>query len=242
MINLNYPDKFFFFTSTLNDIIKKNHNKLKNLSIIYKTEKNNLNINDFLKIKDFCKKKKIKIYFPDNLKMAIRLGADGLFISSTNNKIYQPYKKLFKFLGAVHSQKEFYFKSKQKCDCIFLSPVFKTDKYSKTKKKSSYTEQWNKLFPDAKTLQERSQVTGVPVKYLQEVYNRGMAAWRTGHRPGMSQQAWSYPRVSSYLLCGKTHYTADADLVAAAKRSSKKANQWFSKTCKHSPVKYDPSK
>jgi thiamine-phosphate pyrophosphorylase len=133
MINLNYPDKFFFFTSTLNDIIKKNHNKLKNLSIIYKTEKNNLNINDFLKIKDFCKKKKIKIYFPDNLKMAIRLGADGLFISSTNNKIYQPYKKLFKFLGAVHSQKEFYFKSKQKCDCIFLSPVFKTDKYSNNK-------------------------------------------------------------------------------------------------------------
>jgi hypothetical protein len=118
---------------------------------------------------------------------------------------------------------------------------FRTNTTFKTKKKSSYTEQWDKLFPDAKTLQERSQVTGVPVKYLQEVYNRGMAAWRTGHRPGMSQQAWSYPRVSSYLLCGKTHYTADADLVAAAKQHSKKAAQWFAKTCRRSPVKYNPS-
>ena len=133
MIGLNYPDKFFFFTNTLNDIIKRNYNKFKNLSIIYKVDKNNLNISEFLKIKDFCKKRRIKIYFPDNLKMAIKFGADGLFISSSNNRIYQPYKKLFKFLGSAHSQKEFYFKSKQKCDYIFLSPVFKTDKYSNSK-------------------------------------------------------------------------------------------------------------
>ena len=59
---------------------------------------------------------------------------------------------------------------------------FKTDKYAKTKRKSSYTAQWDKLFPDAKSLKERSKVTGVPEKYLQTVYNRGMAAWRTGHR------------------------------------------------------------
>jgi hypothetical protein len=66
---------------------------------------------------------------------------------------------------------------------------FKTDTYAKTKRKSSYTAQWDRLFPEAKSLEERSKVTGVPVKYLKTVYNRGMAAWRTGHRSGMSQQA-----------------------------------------------------
>ena len=40
-----------------------------------------------------------------------------------------------------------------------------------------------------------------------------MAAWRTGHRPGASQQAWAYARVSSFLTKGKTYYTADADLA-----------------------------
>ena len=104
---------------------------------------------------------------------------------------------------------------------------FKTDKYAKTFKKSSYTKQWDALFPDAKSLEERSQVTGVPVKFIKTVHNRGAAAWRTGHRPGMSAQAWSYPRVSSFLLCGKTHYTTDSDQVRAAKQASASARKWF---------------
>ena len=104
---------------------------------------------------------------------------------------------------------------------------FKTDKYARTKRKSTYTVQWNKLFPHAKTLKERSRVTGVPVRYLRDVFFRGSAAWRTGHRPGQTTQSWSYPRVSSFLLCGKTHYTADADLVRKAKKESAAARKWF---------------
>ncbi len=109
---------------------------------------------------------------------------------------------------------------------------FKTDKYAKTKKKSQYTLAWDRMFPNAKTLKERSNVTGVPEHYLKEVYNRGSAAWRTGHRPGQTTHSWSYPRVSSFLLCGKTHYTADADLVRKAKAESAKARKWWAKTCK----------
>jgi hypothetical protein len=112
---------------------------------------------------------------------------------------------------------------------------FKTDQYGKTKKKSTYTEKWDALFPEAKTLKERSRATGVPTRFLREVYNRGMAAWRTGHRPFASQAAWSYPRVSSYLLCGKTHYTTDSDLVRQAKKESASARKWF-KRCKTSKL------
>ncbi len=112
---------------------------------------------------------------------------------------------------------------------------FKTDVGVESSRKSSYTKQWDELFPEAKTLEERSKVTGVPVKYLMTVYNRGMAAWRTGHRPGMSEQAWSYPRLSSFLLCGKTHYSTDSDQVRAAKKESKSARKWF-KRCKTSKL------
>ena len=63
---------FFFFTDKLNDIIASNINKFKNLSIVYKIDNNNLNINEFLKIKKFCKQNKIKIYYPDNIKTAIK--------------------------------------------------------------------------------------------------------------------------------------------------------------------------
>ncbi len=114
---------------------------------------------------------------------------------------------------------------------------FKTDKYAATrrKRKSSYTAQWDRLFPDAKSLEEHSKVTGVPVKYLKEIFRRGSAAWRSGHRLGQSTFSWSYPRVKSALLCGKTHYGPDSDIVRKAKKSSASARKWF-KRCKTSKL------
>jgi hypothetical protein len=112
---------------------------------------------------------------------------------------------------------------------------FKTDTYRKTKRKSSYTAEWDRLFPEAKSLEERSEVTGVPVKYLKKVFKRSQSAWRTGHRVGESTFSWSYPRVSSVLLCGKAHYTADSDLVRKAKKESASARKWF-KRCKTSKL------
>lgn len=108
---------------------------------------------------------------------------------------------------------------------------FQTDKGVKTKS-SSYTEQWKKKFPDAKSLKEKAKATGVPVHFLEECYNRGMAAWRTGHRPGATEQQWGYARVHSLLMCGKTHYTTDSDIVERAKKASKSAKKWFTTQCK----------
>jgi len=88
---------------------------------------------------------------------------------------------------------------------------FKTDKGVKTRK-SSYTEKFHKKHPNAKSLPEIAKSTGIPLSTLRTVYNRGMAAWRTGHRPGASQQAWAFARVHSYALHGKTWHTTDSDL------------------------------
>jgi hypothetical protein len=95
--------------------------------------------------------------------------------------------------------------------------AFKTDSGVKTKT-SGYTEAWYKRFPEARSLEEKAKASGVPLRFLRESYNRGMAAWRTGHRPGATQQQWGYARVHSFLLCGKTHYSTDSDIVKRAKK------------------------
>lgn len=111
---------------------------------------------------------------------------------------------------------------------------FKTDKYGK-KKTSSYTMKFRRLFPDAKSLTQKAKATGVPEKYLRTSYNRGLAAWRTGHRPGATPQQWGFARVHSFLLCGKTHYGPDSDVVRAARKGSAKARAWF-RRCKSSEI------
>ena len=88
---------------------------------------------------------------------------------------------------------------------------FKTDEGQKTKT-SSYTQRFRKMYPGVKSLPEIAKATKIPLKTLRTIYNRGLAAWRTGHRPGASPQAWGYARVHSFAVKGKTYYTADADL------------------------------
>jgi len=103
---------------------------------------------------------------------------------------------------------------------------FQTDKGAKTKK-SSYTATWQRKYPNIKSLKDKAKFTGFPLNLLQKSYDRGMAAWRTGHRPGATQQQWGYARTSSLLLGGKTAQTTDSDLVRAATRRSKKAKAWY---------------
>ena len=89
---------------------------------------------------------------------------------------------------------------------------FKTDKGVKTRK-SSYTERFHRKYPGVTSMPGIAKATGIPKSILDQVYDRGMAAWRTGHRPGASQQAWGMARVYSFALKGKTYRTADADLA-----------------------------
>jgi hypothetical protein len=103
---------------------------------------------------------------------------------------------------------------------------FRTDRGVRTRK-SGYTAAWKRRFPDALSLEQKAAATGVPVRFLRESYNRGMAAWRTGHRPGATQQQWGYARVHSLLLCGKTARSTDSDLRREAIRTSKTARRWF---------------
>ena len=63
-------------------------------------------------------------------------------------------------------------------------------------------------------LVSKSEKSGVPYGILKKSYDRGMAAWKTGHRPGASQQQWAFARVNSFLTKQKgTWGGADADIA-----------------------------
>ena len=115
----------------------------------------------------------------------------------------------------------------------------------KSPKLSKYTEKWNKTHKSAKTLKEKSKISGVPIDILKKVNDKGLAAWRGGqHRPGASQQSWGISRVNSFLTCGKTFYFPDHQLAKdAMKRSPKAKNFWKEQGCKFSKMgKRTPSR
>jgi len=66
-------------------------------------------------------------------------------------------------------------------------------------------------------LKNKAEKSGISYGILKKVYDRGMAAWKSGHRPGTTPQQWAYARVNSFLTGGKTRTTADADLWKQAK-------------------------
>ena len=91
----------------------------------------------------------------------------------------------------------------------------KPSKYSRTEIAEKVREAMDGNDKDA-FLSAASKVSGVSKKILEEVHERGAAAWATGHRPGASQVAWSRARVYSFLSDGKTAHTADKDLAVKA--------------------------
>ena len=84
-----------------------------------------------LKIKKYCKKKRVKFYLSNNIKIAIKLNLDGAYIPSFNkNTDHLAYslKINFKIIGSAHNLREIRIKEKQKVDKIFLSSLFKKNK------------------------------------------------------------------------------------------------------------------
>ena len=84
-----------------------------------------------LKIKGYCKKRKIKFYLSNDIKLAIKLDLDGAYIPSFNKKnehLSYSYKKNFNIIGSAHNLKEIRIKERQKVNEIFLSSLFKKNK------------------------------------------------------------------------------------------------------------------
>jgi nicotinic acid mononucleotide adenylyltransferase len=70
--------------------------------------------------------------------------------------------------------------------------------------------------PEA-AIKNKAEKTGISYGILKKVFDRGVAAWRTGHRPGTTPTQWGLARINSFATGGKTRTTADKDLWAQHK-------------------------
>ena len=95
----------------------------------YISKKNNELL--ILKFKKYCKKKGKKFFLANNIKLAIKLNLDGVYIPSFNKSLSHlsySYNKKFKIIGSAHNLHEVKNKENQGCSSIFISPIFKTKK------------------------------------------------------------------------------------------------------------------
>ena len=86
-----------------------------------------------LKIKKYCKKKSIKFYLSNDIKLAIKLDLDGAYIPSFNKSLKHlsySYKTNFRIIGSAHNLREIRTKEIQNVTKIFLSSLFKKIKIS----------------------------------------------------------------------------------------------------------------
>ena len=103
----------------------------KRVTIIFRNYKHEVDKNLIIKIKKYCKKKGNIFLLSNNIKLAIRLGLDGVYIPSFNkNKKHLSYsfKKNFIILGSAHNIYEIRTKELQDVRTIFLSSIFKKNK------------------------------------------------------------------------------------------------------------------
>jgi hypothetical protein len=86
-------------------------------------------------------------------------------------------------------------------------------------------EEFKPILEEIEGLKKKSEKSGIAYSILKAVYDRGMAAWQGGHRPGTTPQQWAFARVNSFITKGSgTWGKADKDLAAKVNK-----NEEFSK-------------
>ena len=120
--------KIYIFLDQYNKNIFKNNSK--NIGIIYRNYKSKKREVELNKIAKACKIKRYKLYVANNIKLAIKVKAEGVYIPAFNKtkKFLNLEKKNIEILGSAHNQKEIKEKISQRCKGIFLSPTFRVKK------------------------------------------------------------------------------------------------------------------
>lgn len=120
--------KFFFIDKLDITLINKQD---RNTAIIYRNYKSKIKPDIILKIKNICKKRKIKFYLSNDVKLAIKLKLNGAYIPAFNSSfkhLSYTLKPGFMLLGSAHTNEEIKIKSIQKVSLIFISSLFKYNK------------------------------------------------------------------------------------------------------------------
>ena len=121
-------NKYYFIKKFDQSHIDKQDKKT---TIIFRNYDETIDEKLILTIKNYCKKKKNKFLISNDIKLAIKLNLDGVYIPSFNKDkkhLSYSFKKNFIILGSAHNIYEMRIKENQNISKIFLSPLFKTAK------------------------------------------------------------------------------------------------------------------
>ena len=121
-------DRYYFIKEFDQSHIDKQDKKT---IIIFRNYDKKIDEKLILTIKNYCKKKGNKFLISNNIKLAIKLNLDGVYIPSFNkDKKHLSYslKKNFMILGSAHNISEIRLKELQRVNAIFLSSIFKKNK------------------------------------------------------------------------------------------------------------------
>jgi len=119
-------NKYFLIIESIKDIDLKNIKIRNKFFIIYRNNKKIDKLNDLLRFRQICKSKAIRFYIANDIKLAILLNSDGIYLSSLNKDLrFLNYKrKNFEIIGSAHNFREISYKMKQGCASILLSKLF----------------------------------------------------------------------------------------------------------------------
>ena len=121
--------KYYFINNFETNIIDKLDSQT---TVIYRNYNSDVNNEELIiTIKKYCKKRKIKFFLSNNIRLAIKLDLDGAYIPSFNKSTQHlafSLKKKFSLIGSAHNNKEIKIKEIQNVNKIFLSSVFKKNK------------------------------------------------------------------------------------------------------------------
>jgi len=122
-------NKYYFINNFDTNLINKQDSYT---SIIYRNYNEKENKREIiLKIRNICKKKNIKFYLANDVKLAISLKLDGAYIPSFNDSyshLSYSFSKNFNIIGSAHNIKEIRIKEAQKIKILFISSIFKKNK------------------------------------------------------------------------------------------------------------------
>ena len=125
----NFKLKKYYFINQFN---KNNIDNLdNNTTIIYRNYKRQNDLKCIIKIRNYCRKKRIKFYISNNIKLSLNLKLDGAYIPSFNRSyrhLSYSFKKNFDLIGSAHNIKEIKTKETQKVKSLFISSLFKKNK------------------------------------------------------------------------------------------------------------------
>ena len=121
-----FKKKYFLIIESIKDIDLRNIKKRNKFIIIYRVFQKNEDIAALATFRRKCKLKGVRFFVANDFTLAIKLKADGIYISAKNTslKSISLRRSNFTLIGSAHNIKEINLKKKQGCENILLSRLF----------------------------------------------------------------------------------------------------------------------